>query len=375
MWRALALAGAALNVSLAFAMALRPPTINPTDFYTFLDSARAYLAGLNPYAVPLRLGMGHNLNPPATLILFLPFAPLEEHAAFLAWTAINVLLFAVAAWRLSLLTRVSLAWILAGLFLSQGTFAALQLGHFTPLLLLLFTEAWAADRDDYPLRAGVLLGFLMALKLFLGVFFIYAIWRRSRPMVVGILLGASAIVLTGLGLTGLAGYRAWYEVLSGVTWTAQRSNGSILGLLSRLFTDQLERATPLVVDASWVRPLWWVFGVPVVLGATAVVRRALNRDHQWLTITTAALLISPLGWIYYAPIVAGPWIGYWRTTSPQSRIALWLSYLWLCVPYTVMDITWGKLGTTIVACAYTWGLLTLFFACLWPPEHLGTSQS
>jgi hypothetical protein len=369
-----ALTLAAISLGLAYTVVLRPPETNAADFYTFWDSARLYREGLDPYlAQAPRPGLGYNLNVPAALLFFLPFSLFDLMPAFVAWTTLSVGLFAYVGWRAAKVTGYQ-RWILAvcALFISQTTFSALQLGQLTAVLMVLFTEAWIADRENRPLAAGVLLGVVIGLKPFLALFALYALWRRSRPLIVGLAVGLIVTCLVGLLVMGLAGYRSWFEVLQRVTWSAHLSNGSLLAALQRLLTTVPDLAiTPVALRESWVSPLRWTLVATVTAVGIRSIARDGDRDRAWLIVGLGSLLVSPLGWVYYAPLAAGPLAAYLKHASPRGRWFAAIGYGFLCIPYTVMNWPYGKLLSLVVASASTWGFVALYLAAVIESKNRG----
>jgi hypothetical protein len=354
-------------ISLAYVVVLRPPASNAADFYTFWDTARWYREGLDPYLADLpRYGLGYNLNVPASVLFFLPFSLFDLVPAFAAWTTMSVALFAYAAWRIAVVTGYERRLlVVCALFISQTVFSALQLGQLTAILMVLFTEAWIADRGNRQLLAGVLLGIVIGLKPFLALFALYAMWRRSRPLIMGVLAGIATVLLVGLAVMGVAGYRSWLEVLQRVTWSTQLSNGSLFAALQRLLTIDPDLAiTPLVVRESWIQPLWWTLIVIVVGVALRSMTSNRDRDREWLILLLGSLLVSRLGWVYYVPLAAGPLAAFLRTASPLARWVAGVGYAFLCVPYTVMNGAYGVVLSLLVSSASTWGILALYLAAV-----------
>ena len=217
-----------------------------------------------------RPGLGYNLNVPASVLFFLPFSLLDLLPAFVAWTTLSIGLFAYVGWRIAVVTGYE-RWLLVicALFISQTIFSSLQLGQLTAILTVVFTEAWIADRQDRPLVSGALLGIAIALKPFFAPFAIYALWRRSTPLILGLVLGVIGTCLIGLLVMGIAGYVSWYEVLQRVTWSAHLTNGSLLAALQRALTTVPDLAiTPLAHRENWVSPLWWMLVAVVGLLAS-----------------------------------------------------------------------------------------------------------
>ena len=360
---------ACVSFALAFSVVLRSPDTGRADFYTFWDSARWYREGLDPYlGRRLRPDAGYNLNPPALIFLFLPFSFLPLRIAFVVWTLFGLLACAVAAHFIARALGLRSAFlVLCGLLISQSTFAAFQIGQLTPVLLPLFTLAWLSDRSDRPWTAGMLLGLLVAAKPFLGVFALYAaVFRRSRQMTVGMAIGVLGLSTVGLFAGGMPAYRSWLSVLRAVTWPAHLANASLLAVVVRELTrpPNLIRVTPIAVRPDWVLPIW---GITVAL-ACIIAFRTLSRkpdcDRTWFLLGSSALLLSPLGWGYYAPLVAGPLIARWQAGRIETRVWIAAGYACFCVPYALLQQPLGPVPTFFFGSIYTWGLVAWFIAAI-----------
>ncbi len=337
---------------------------NAADFFTFHDSARLYLQGHDPYlGEPPRWGLGYNLNAPASILIFIPFTLLDVRTAFAVWTSLSVLLLGYVGWRVAKETGQRPLLTICALVISQATFSALQLGQLTALLAALFTHAWIADRDHRPLAAGLLLGVIIGLKPLFVAFALYAVWRGSTRLAAGLVAGLVATHIIGLVVVGPAGYRSWFDVLQRVSWPAHLTNGSLFGALIRLFVDDPDLAiTPVAIRAEWVQPLYVVSSCVVIAAGVWTLFRERNRDRDWLIVLFGSLLVSPLGWTYYAPMAIGPLLAYVSDAGPAIRRMAAVGYLLLCVPYTVMNGAYGVLASVVISSASTWGLICLFAA-------------
>jgi hypothetical protein len=95
----------------------------------------------------------------------------------------------------------------------------------------------------------------------------------------------------GAAVAGVDSFARWIDVGRHVTWFSNRVNGSLLGILSR-------------AGLGW--PVWLPLAALAGLLTLAALRRGNALDSDWLRCGTLALLVSPLGWVYYVPLLAGP---------------------------------------------------------------------
>jgi hypothetical protein len=144
----------------------RRPDAGATDFKTFYQSSRQYLAGTDPY-VPFDPNRGPNLNPPWVVAVMaqLGRAPLPV-AAGVWWAVSFVCLFAAIALIARAVAPGHAVAIASSVLVTQAAYANLRLGQVAWPLMLLLTGAWLADRSRRPVLCGVLVGAAAAWKPF-----------------------------------------------------------------------------------------------------------------------------------------------------------------------------------------------------------------
>ena len=139
--------------------------------------------------------------------------------------------------------------------------------------------------------------------------------------------------------------RAWLQALGGVTWASADMNASLQGMLARTLTKPSENAAPLVAAPGLVAPLA-LAGAALILVVTLVRTRQRSIEQSWLPLMVAALLASPLGWLYYF---------WWILPGTRPSRLLFASPL-LFIPWGVMTMIQpaGWLTLTLGS-VYFWG--------------------
>ena len=300
------------------------------DFSKFHVSAQALLSGGDIYqSVPMdyfgprppeiefdRDHLHPNLNMPVVALLFAPFSLGSLASGMVAWTVFTVgLLLASAALLGSrFVTSRGLSsfdgWMISGLLaflmlVHYPTFAGLALGQLGHLLLFVLCGAWLAARRGQDRLAGALLGTALALKLLTAVFLLLLPWLgrwRLLRWYIGTFL---ALTLLGAVAAGPESYLRFLSVLQQVDWHASGWNASLMAPLSILlggggapsWLDFPGLATP--VSAAIAASLYALLVIAV--------RRVADPETKLdLTIAGAVplmLLASPLGWLYYFPLL------------------------------------------------------------------------
>ena len=334
----------------------------PNDFTVFLESARWLRHGGDLYQRPLQSGPGYNLNTPAVVLAFVPLSFLSDAWALRLWTALALAAYALAAYWIARALAPGRTVSLAGaILLSQPAIASLLLGQIGAVLMLAITAAWLADRDDRPLPAGLLLGVAIGAKPFLIVLAGYAVWRRSRALAAGLTAGVLGVTMVGVAAAGLAGFRSWLGAIGQISWSAHVANASLHGLLTRTLstTPDILHATPLAVRPELVQPLWWASVALVCFVCVRALVRTRSRDTAWALLLVGSLLVSPLGWVYYGTIFAGPLLAVAVSATGRARILIAAGYACLLVPPLLVPAL-GAIGVLVLGSIYAWGFLLLF---------------
>jgi hypothetical protein len=342
---------AVVSVIVAFTIVTVPLEEQRSDFFNFWDNVRWYAAGHDLYTAPHRTSWeGPNLNPPALMLLIVPLSFLPLAVAHVAWMVTSVILYAITAHWVARELHLPTGRILSLLLISQATVYAIELGTFVAPLAACVTLAWRAHRHQFDRAAGFWIGIAVACKLFLLPFVAYAVVRRRWRMCGGIAFGIASVMTLGVVVFGLANTELWLQTLGTVPPFAHPWNGSWIAWLLRALSDWFTVAA------------WWLAGGAIIasLMLWRWSRPAGDLDAEWIGIISGSLLVSPLGWVYYAPLLIGPFAG-------RDRSALlWIGYGLFCLPFAVVVWSRSPAWNLTVGSAYFFGFLALFVASLLP---------
>ncbi len=301
--------------------------LNMNDFGKIYFSMAAFLGGQDMYApspatlIPLQtvrsgVTVYHqfwNLNPPHFHLPLLPLALLPPLAALAIWGGASVLALALSlrlAGREAGITLTPTGRRLAtlGVLAFAGMGAVTVTGQMSFLLLLPVTLAWMAARRGRWTAAGIVLGATMSVKPFLGIFLPYLLLRRQLRSAVAACVTAALGFAAGLAVFGVERHRMWLKALGEVDWAWVSMNASARGFLERTLDTSLY-FTPLLQAPGAIRPLWLL--LVAVLGGVTLAVAARDRtpdaaDRAFALVLLGALLVSPLGWLYYLWLPLGP---------------------------------------------------------------------
>jgi alpha-1,2-mannosyltransferase len=322
-----------------------------SDFLNFHTATADWLVG-QPARLP-------DLNHPIARLLFAPFALLPFRTAALLWTLGSIGVALLCLRRIARETGVAVGPLVLLVFASAPVAVALGLGQVTFVLLPILTAAWLADRAGHTERAAGWLGLLTVLKPFYGLYGLYLLWRREwrAAAVYGgtIVLGYAL----GLLLVGVDGYRTWIAEMRAYAAQDNLYNASVWALATRLLTPAHDAWTPLVIAPALVQTVGGGLAALLLLGLW----RALSgdRDRDYAAIGLAAVLLSPLGWLHYLPVVTAPVVA---TLARRSSRSVWgVGVVAVVPPLLLINQAYG-VGGTIVVGSWAFVIATGLLLCV-----------
>ena len=379
---AIAVGAFVLDVGLLSAMTDR---LQMNDFGKFYYSARAFLDGTdmyasNPATTPKFAEAPDlqflNMNPPHFHLLVLPFAALAPGRAVMLWVALSVAGLVVSL--LLIAREIGVEWTpvrvlatVSGTLIFAGTQSFFVTGQLSLLLLLAVTLCWIAARRGRWNAAAAWLGGCMSIKPFFLIFLPYLLLTR-RFHAAAVAAGTAVVaVAAGLLTFGFGAYRAWYAALAqSGAWAWTVMNASVNGLFQRTFTVQ-PIATPVVVSPPLARS-WIILAALIGIITLVVATRDRSRcaiDSAFALLLVAAQLVSPLGWIYYLWLPAGPIAALvWNSGSTRTLgrsavgtaagIVAAIGFAWpMPLLLAFQPHAWA---TVVVASIYFWATLALW---------------
>lgn len=339
-------------VAVLYAVKYRQP-FTTSDFTIFYQSA----AGP---ADAMYKGLRINLNPPHFTLLIEPLTWVSRDVAARIWRGLNILSLCGCLWWLA--TRSDERWSAAdvGAVLAWAPFYhTFTLNQVTWIMWPLLIAAWWQWRQDRWTAGAIWFGIALSFKSFLGVFLVWLAFRRQwRAIAVSLVTAAAALAL-GILAYGSGVFVAWTRAIGGVAWTSAWTNASLRALLLRNLSKSPSGAIPLLDLPGLITPVFVVLAVAIVL-VTCIVASRRPVDEGWPALMAAALLASPLGWVYYT---------WWVLPGVKpSRLLVRSPLLW--VPMVL--ITRGQpnaWATLTFASMYSWGLLIAWIGFVAAPVH------
>jgi glycosyl transferase family 87 len=321
------------------------------DFTLLFISADRARTGQPLYASADRSDPGPllNFNPPHLHALLVPLTVLPLRTAYLVWGAANVVLLAVVLTlalretqrRVETRTRILVVAVALG---SVGVVSTLRMGQISMWVALLATLAWSSARHNRHWAAAVWLGLAASVKPFLLLGIPVLVVRRQPLAALITAIVSVAAIASGALWLGTDAVRDWLHVF-GTDRLATRFplNAALAGVFTRAGLPGPVALLAAVVLA--VLTLWRV--------------RTADDDLAWALWFTAALLCSPLGWVYYLPMLFGPMIALISARRLPASTG-WLAAAFLPVPLSTASMQSPAVVAATLGSVYCWALLALW---------------
>lgn len=346
-----------IALSVLYAAAAIPIGIHKgIDFEIHTTAAQALLAGRPLYSEQPTIGVWW---PPFAILALTPFALVARLSLPLAKGVYALLSVACVAWsvgRFGQAGRTRLALAVAAVAVPlQINFDYLNLNA---VLLALVVAAGFDLARRHDVRAGIWLGFAVALKVFPGLLLLYTVYRRRwRAAACGasLALGLSVCSLLPLGIQGaVASGRDWLAHSGAGVWVLHRRNQSLPGLLGRAgLPHQGIVAFDLLL---------------LLVGALALWRPPSDDDivQDVGLVTLLAILVSPIAWDHYFLLAFPAWVAA-LSRAPEARTRWSLIALVAAGIATSGVLTVGSAsarGFLLEHSIFGWGALALLLVLL-----------
>lgn len=316
-----------------------------SDFTSFYASASAAKQGNNPYLslmVDYTRIIGStsiNVNPPIVFILFLPLTFLSYPIAVSVWALLSLAAALIGGWYAikiafseSIIKKYWLMFILVYLLLfhNQLNFFLVQLGGLL-VVCIIPGYYFYLKKKDYV--AGILWGLIIGLKFFPGLLLVFVLKEKRKKVLASMLLTIGCCFLLPLFVYGPTMFQQFIKTLESISWYHFSWNASLLGFLHAVFYP-LKRF-------EWIAPIYVLVSFVLLIGYMLILQPNKEGDevnHQGFCLTLVLMLmLCPLGWVYYFPILLLPvsllWAGFMNEREPMSKSAvIWLIAIF-CLNY------------------------------------------
>ncbi len=291
-----------------------------------------------------------NLNPPHFIGLTRPLGRMSFTTAYFLWSALSMIALIVSVFLIGKefwppnsgkYLPASLG-ILATILWFFPAYAGVQLGQVQFFLLLILVLGWANLRQGREIHGGVWLGIAMSFKPVFGLFLI-AFWAGKRwSALASALASGLSILVVSIAIFGLGAHFEFARLLLQVDWHASNWNGSLLGFLTRVFGT--ERGVSVFDLPDVTKMLFFLLFSAGIAWLSWSIRTSgelwddigRKTDNLFALVIPAMLILSPLGWVYYFPLLVIPYLVLWEefrgAQARTLRILLLFSVALAAIP-------------------------------------------
>lgn len=315
-----------------------------TDTTVLYRSATLLNMGKNPYIrpphiAPLSRTGAHrttipNLSPPfTTMVASAACRVLSEPMFSLLFRVLNMVLnfftvFLLIRHFFKIETLQVFFWSLLVSYAFVPTFYAYVFGEPTLMLNFLVVSSFILYQRKKDLSAGAILGLAINIKLFFGIFLFLFLAQKRYKALLGLLVTAAGLALIPVVIYGLAPYWGYLKLISEIDWYPLNWNASYFGVLCRIFGDPTNRFhslwhTPVVTHVLYYLIFCFYLVIIMRLGK----RLKDNADAAYGLVISSMLLLSPLGWYYYIPLLQIAFISYFKKINTKQNYSIYLGVL------------------------------------------------
>lgn len=310
-----------------------------------------------------------NLSPPfATMVVSIASNWLKETQLELAVRLLNIITNLLAIFLLvNYFFQQNKLFIFLAItlldFAFMGTIYSFSFGEislFLNLLLILSMLFYHKNKDVY---AGSVLGFAANIKLFFGIFvFLYLAQKRPKALT-GFIITASTLAITPIIIYGFSLYLGYFKTLSEIDWYPVNLNASYLGMLCRIFGDANARFHSIFNLPTMTYTLYYsicTYYIYLIFNITKKLKN--NAAKSYAFVITSMLLLSPLGWYYYFPLLLLGFIDYFKSIQQRKNYLIYL-FAFLVI-LLVLNMPYGMQRTDTTSLLFQLTIGSYLFVCL-----------
>jgi hypothetical protein len=197
--------------------------------------------------------------------------------------------------------------------------------QFGSILLFFIMLGYYFYLNNRHYLAGLCWGIIIAVKLFPALLFCYVVQQKRFKVFWTMLFTLVIAFLIPLWMYGPIIYKQYYAMMKGVLWYGDNWNASIYGFLFRLFVDTK------YLNLIEGKLLYVFLFLLLFLGYVRTLGPKENNppNHQPFCLTLVMmLLMSPLGWAYYFPLLIFPLALTWFVVLEQREFTIKPLLIW-----------------------------------------------
>ncbi len=183
------------------------------------------------------------------------------------------------------------------------TFMNIGFGQVALILNALIIFSYLGLENKKYIRSGLLLAFAINIKIFFGIFLIYFLAKKQYGAFFSLIIFSILIALTPLIFYGASIYNGYWHTLNNVQWYGVNWNASWYGFFSRILGETSHRFHSVLFFPKLGRFMYQLTFLTYVVFIYYFSKKNINSSLTFAFTLSTMLLISPLGWTYYFPLL------------------------------------------------------------------------
>ena len=248
-------------------------------------------------------------------------------------------------------------------FSFMGTVYNISFGEIALLLNFLLIVSTLCYEKKKDFSAGILLAFAANIKLFFAIFLLLFLAQKRYRALCSFILAGIFFATLPFYCYGLVPYQGYLKALSELYWYPVNWNASYLGILSRIFGDKANYYHSLFQFPVITFIIYYglVAGYAVFIFKFCQALKD-NVIQAVALLVPCMLLLSPLGWYYYFPLLILSFLHLFKKIQQKKNYLIYVfSFLTLLL---VINFPVGVQMKHSISLAFQLTIGSYLFACL-----------
>lgn len=352
----------------------------PIDFSSFYASILSLKNQQSPYQTQVLSFLNItksstlNLNTPFFVIIVSPLALLSYIKAFYFWQVLSMLALVYSGFlTLKIYPKQPKSYLLA-LFFSYPVLMNFLLGQLCSFLFLFIILGLQFERRNKQKLAGLCWGLATAIKLFPGLLLIYALSKKKYKLSLFFFITVLISFFIPYCIYGHVIYKQYLSALNQVDLYSHNWNASVSGFVFRVLSEAQPTPENLLSIKIYDS---WIFTIGSFIYCYLMFFNKRMQDESKFNLTIVSMVfLSPLGWIYYLPLLFAPFLSLLnqsKTFSWKQNIVLLFCFALILMPQNYSNFLEMKpfiLKISLYS-QYFYGLLLMIIFFISEPKQRG----
>lgn len=230
------------------------------------------------------------------------------------------------------------------LFAFIGTVYGLGLGEIALVLNFILITSCFLYKNNKEMSAGAILAFAANIKLFFALFILMFLAQKRHKALTSFIVSGLVLAVLPLAFYGVKPYQSYLSTLAEVCWYPIPWNASYYGILTRIFGASAECNYQGLWQTSQLTQFAYYLVLIFYLMFIYYFCRRFKQDpvKAFALFIPCMLLLSPLAWNYYLPLLILSFVHYFKTIQKKAYFFYYLILFIIIILVMNLPITLRK---------------------------------